>query len=786
MPFRYIKTTSTAVATKSVLFNGSNQYLKLPSNSSAWTLNGNFTIECWFNTSTTNQNGIFTMNWNGDWNAVYGNGFSLSSNVVVTPQGNTTWTSPSINVWHHIAVVRSGTTLTTYVDGVSVGSQTNSNQFGNASTTPGVGLFDTQGGVRAPFLGYISNLRILKGTALYTASFTVPTAPLTAIANTSLLTCNADTIVDSSTNNFTITNNGGATVSSVVPFNAVGFGYKFKNVSNPTSGLAGTQKAIFGYGSTGAVTAITNLVSNTGVVANDTTGVGTARTGLVASGYGTDKAIFGYGSTGTVTAITNLVSNTGVVANDTTGVGTARLVLAATGYSTDKAIFGYGYNSSFVGVSITNLVSNTGVVATDTTGVGTARSNLAAARYGTDKAIFGYGYTGTSVSMTNLVSNTGVVATDTTGVGTARFGPAAASYGTDKAIFGYGNTTLSDTGAVSVINKVSNTGVAASDTTGVGTARNYLAAAGYGADKAIFGYGRGVNSIIVSMINLVSNTGVVASDTTGVGTARYQLGAAGFSTAGPAPSGLKFKKVFADPVTSIVTSGLVLNLDASNASSYAGSGTSWFDLSGNGNNGTLTNGPTFNSANGGSIVFDGTNDYISIGSQNIVGTGTSAFTGELWWYINKTLASGEYIMPIRIKQDSEFFIALYNPSGTYNLYGTFRGYAQYGIPVTNSDYINKWICMQFVYTGGNKNTASSYKFYINGAQIAVGSNSFGAAGGEGANCNIIGADGNSGCNTFFTSGVMKGNIASYRLYTGELTAAQLLQNYNATKTKFGL
>ena len=234
----------------------------------------------------------------------------------------------------------------------------------------------------------------------------------------------------------------------------------------------------------------------------------------------------------------------------------------------------------------------------------------------------------------------------------------------------------------------------------------------------------------------------------------------------------------------IVTNGLALCLDVANNKSYPSSGTAWNDLSGNNNNGTLTNGPTFTSSFGGSIVFDGTNDYISIGSQNIVGTGTSAFTGELWWYINKTLASGEYIMPIRIKQDSEFFISLYNPSGTYNIIPTFRLSTQYGIPVTNSDYINKWICMQFVYTGGNKSTASSYKIYINGTQIAVGSNNYGPAGGEGSNCNIIGADGNSGCNV--TNGYMKGNIASYRLYTGELTATQLLQNYNATKARFGL
>jgi hypothetical protein len=75
--------------------------------------------------------------------------------------------------------------------------------------------------------------------------------------------------------------------------------------------------------------------------------------------------------------MTNLVSNTGVVATDTTGVGTARFYLAAAVYGTDKAIFGYG-----VTTAVTNLVSNTGVVATNTTGVGTARYSLAAAAYG--------------------------------------------------------------------------------------------------------------------------------------------------------------------------------------------------------------------------------------------------------------------------------------------------------------------------------------------------------------------------------------------------------------------
>jgi len=100
---------------------------------------------------------------------------------------------------------------------------------------------------------------------------------------------------------------------------------------------------------------------------------------------------------------------------------------------------------------------------------GTRRVNTAA------RVIFGYGFTTVRVSMTNLVSNTGVVAGDTTGVGTARV-PHASSYGGDKAIFGYGFTTVN----VSITNLVSNTGVVASDTTGVGTARRELSAATFG------------------------------------------------------------------------------------------------------------------------------------------------------------------------------------------------------------------------------------------------------------------------------------------------------------------
>ena len=196
----------------------------------------------------------------------------------------------------------------------------------------------------------------------------------------------------------------------------------------------GGDKAIFGYGANPSLVSMTNLVSNTGVVASDTPGVGTARDNLGAARYGGDKAIFGYGASATSpvqvnVSTTNLVSNTGVVATDTPGVGTARREVAAAGYGGDKAIFGYGLAPSVA--SMTNLVSNTGVVASDTPGVGTARGGIAAAGYGGDKAIFGFGLgTPNLVSITNLVSNTGVVASDTPGVGTARYRLGAAGYST--------------------------------------------------------------------------------------------------------------------------------------------------------------------------------------------------------------------------------------------------------------------------------------------------------------------------------------------------------------------
>jgi hypothetical protein len=150
----------------------------------------------------------------------------------------------------------------------------------------------------------------------------------------------------------------------------------------------------------------------------------------------------------------------------------------------------------------------------------------------TQKAIFGYGHNAAGfLSMSNLVNSSGVVATDVSGVGTARQSLAAATYGSDKAIFAYGDNDVTGSATVSMSNLVNNSGVISADVTGVGTSRQNLGAGSYGGDKAIFGYGNDPGSgTYYSLTNLVNTSGVVAADVTGVGTARAALAAAGYGT----------------------------------------------------------------------------------------------------------------------------------------------------------------------------------------------------------------------------------------------------------------
>jgi hypothetical protein len=126
------------------------------------------------------------------------------------------------DTWYHVAVARSGNNIYGFVNGVLISSQSFNVTIFNSSAPLAVGLFGRypvdNGYTSLTFPGYISNLRIVKGTALYTSNFIPSTSPLTAVPGTSLLTCQGNRLIDISQNNSTVTTNGSIAISSESPF----------------------------------------------------------------------------------------------------------------------------------------------------------------------------------------------------------------------------------------------------------------------------------------------------------------------------------------------------------------------------------------------------------------------------------------------------------------------------------------------------------------------------------------------------------------------------------------
>jgi hypothetical protein len=230
--------TNNPITFGSLLFDGSTGYLTLPSNSAFTIGTGDFTIETWlYPTSFKRFGTIFsTTSLYTVANNFYlqtdanGNKIVLSSNGTVLLTSNNTL---NLNAWNHIAAVRSGTTLTIYINGLSQGSVTNSQSF--VSDTPNIGSVNA---TTYPISGYISNFRIVNGTAIYTANVTPPTQPLTAVTNTKLL-LNTTTIPSTSAftdigpNNFSVTSSGTVTSTTQTPIKPNGYYNYYFNNANP-------------------------------------------------------------------------------------------------------------------------------------------------------------------------------------------------------------------------------------------------------------------------------------------------------------------------------------------------------------------------------------------------------------------------------------------------------------------------------------------------------------------------------------------------------------------------
>lgn len=200
-------------------FDGSGDYLTFP-NSSAFAFGtGSFTIEFWINGPLNNDKFIL------GGRAAIGTmhittGGSGSTAGVLRYVGSSTIVSGNVitdDSWHHCAIVRNGSSnITLYVDGISRGTGTDTTNYTTTSGTWYIGSNDTSAPANI-LNGYISNLRIVKGTAVYTSDFTPSTTPLTAVTNTALLTCQSPRLIDNSTNNLTITRSGDTSTSSFSP-----------------------------------------------------------------------------------------------------------------------------------------------------------------------------------------------------------------------------------------------------------------------------------------------------------------------------------------------------------------------------------------------------------------------------------------------------------------------------------------------------------------------------------------------------------------------------------------
>ena len=234
----------------STYFDGSGDRLDFAT-STAFTMGtGDFTIELWYlsNTSYASANGyLLDLGTNGTRFQLYNN------NLYFIPVAGSSITGPAgdgmlVGTWYHIAAVRSGSTLTLYLNGVSIGSVSNSSNL-----TDNDCVIADYGGGSANFNGYISDLRIVKGTAVYTSNFTPPTERLTAITNTSLLVCHLPYIADGSTNNHAITINGNTSTQPFAPYDAQEYaagshGGSLRTPGNATSSINVASSADLGFG----------------------------------------------------------------------------------------------------------------------------------------------------------------------------------------------------------------------------------------------------------------------------------------------------------------------------------------------------------------------------------------------------------------------------------------------------------------------------------------------------------------------------------------------------------
>jgi hypothetical protein len=223
---------------------------------------------------------------------------------------------------------------------------------------------------------------------------------------------------------------------------------------------------------------------------------------------------------------------------------------------------------------------------------------------------------------------------------------------------------------------------------------------------------------------------------------------------------------------SIITNSLILHLDAADRKSYPGSGTVWRDRSGNGINGTLTNGPTFSGVNGGSLVFDGVNDFVNNNNISIINRlDDQEITVSCW--IKPSRTSGQYSVfcanRLRFGAGNDTYNWMFyqhTTDGAISFHGDSQNKSSY-IPS-----LNIWINVV-----NTVNSSRVSTLYVNALPVYVINNY--TYGNGTPSVLSIGADSDS-------EEAFQGNISQVSIYNKALSPAEIKQNFNATKSRFGL
>ena len=212
----------------------------------------------------------------------------------------------------------------------------------------------------------------------------------------------------------------------------------------------------------------------------------------------------------------------------------------------------------------------------------------------------------------------------------------------------------------------------------------------------------------------------------------------------------------------IVRDGLVLYLDAAKKDSYPGSGTVWRDIVG-ANNGTLTNGPTFSSANGGSIVFDGVDDFVNLPINAQFNTPSVTF--DCW--VNLQDRGNRHIVYVNwvgnsLEVNSNRTVVMYNLSSA----------SQQGATTTSTINFGEWVNITGIYNDINQTLETYINAVLRATRTSTPNTLYNVSTHRISGTNFGGA--------------ILGNVSIVRHYNRALSAQEVLQNYNATKTRFGL